>query len=207
MHFARLGVPFVMVAALLVATTARAAPCKDATACDASCGRSCVGVELPSAIQVDGKSLCLNGLGVREATVFNVDVYVAGLYLERRGRDGDAIANSEQVKLMRLRFVRNVSRSEIGEAIHESFERSAGAAFPKLKPSIDRLTASLPELKSGDTLTLVYRPGKGLDLSHDKKLLVSIPGADFASALFRVWLGSHPPNAGLKRGLLGGECD
>ena len=28
-------------------------------------------------------------------------------------------------------------------------------------------------------------------------------GADFAEAFFLIWLGSDPPNAGLKRGLLG----
>jgi len=30
-----------------------------------------------------------------------------------------------------------------------------------------------------------------------------VPGADFAQALFRIWLGPSPPNAGLKEGLLG----
>jgi hypothetical protein len=34
----------------------------------------------------------------------------------------------------------------------------------------------------------------------------TIEGADFARALFLIWLGKHPPNAGLKKGLLGGEC-
>lgn len=137
---------------------------------------------------------------------FKVDEYLAALYLERRSRDGSAIANSEQIKLMRLRFVRDVGRAEIGQAIRTRFEQSEGPAFAKLKSRVDRLTASLPELKNGDTLTLVYRPGQGVEVSHSKRRLVSIPGADFGSALFRVWLGDHPANESLKRGLLGGSC-
>ena len=39
-------------------------------------------IEFPNAITVNGVDLVLNGLGKREATIFNVDVYVAALYLE-----------------------------------------------------------------------------------------------------------------------------
>lgn len=202
--------------ALLIATVAgvlgtagvgHAAPCQSRTACDASCGQRCADVEQPSAVTLDGKQLCLNGMGLREATVFNVNVYLAALYVETRGADGEKLASSQQLKLMRLRFLRDVSRGDISEAISTSFKRSAGAALPRLAKSIERLTASLPELKEGDTLTLVYRPDRGLELSHKKKLLVMIPGAEFATALFRIWLGSHPPNEGLRTGLLGGRCE
>jgi hypothetical protein len=34
-----------------------------------------------------------------------------------------------------------------------------------------------------------------------------ITGDDFATAFRSMWLGTHPPNAGLKSGLLGGVCD
>src|SRR3954469_4057527 len=101
---------------VFVVTPAHAAPCKEQNACDPACERSCADVVLPSAIVLDGKKLCLNGMGVREATVFNVDVYVAGLYLEHRGGEGEAIARSAQPKVMRLRLVRDVDRGEMGEA-------------------------------------------------------------------------------------------
>jgi hypothetical protein len=34
----------------------------------------------------------------------------------------------------------------------------------------------------------------------------TIAGDDFGRALFSIWLGSRPPNPGLKAGLLGGGC-
>jgi hypothetical protein len=34
-----------------------------------------------------------------------------------------------------------------------------------------------------------------------------ITGDDVATALLSIWLGTHPPNAGLQSGRLGGACD
>jgi hypothetical protein len=196
----------ILIALLLTTRAALANPCSQRDACDPGCGQRCGGVELPSAVVLDGTKLCLNGLGLREATFLNVDVYLAGLYVTQRSRDGEQIANSELPKLMRLRFVRDVTQKEMAEAIGEGFERSAGAAYPKLKERIHRFTAALPQFKSGDSLTLSYRPQRGVEVSFGGKRLVEIPGRDFATVLFRIWLGSKPPNAGLRTGLLGGKC-
>ena len=40
------------------------------------------GVTMPDSVTVETKTLSLNGLGLREATIFDVDGYVAGLYVE-----------------------------------------------------------------------------------------------------------------------------
>lgn len=167
--------------------------------------KRCETVTMPDELSVDGKKLLLNGMGVREATVFNVNVYVAGLYLEKRSSDGARIAAADETRRMDLAFVRDVSREDMTEAIHKGFEKSAGAEFAKLKPRVDKFKALLPEFKVGDKLSLVYRPGAGLSVVAPGKK-GTIEGADFARALFLIWLGAHPPNEGLKRGLLGGAC-
>lgn len=167
--------------------------------------RECEGVGMPEQTSVDGTKLVLNGMGVREATVFNVNVYVAGLYLQKRSSDGDKIAAAEEPKQMLLVFVRNVSKSDMAEAIQKGFAKAAGEGYAKLKVRVERLMAALPEFKDGDRFTLTYRPGTGVELKS-KHNSISIEGADFARALFSIWLGKNPPNAGLKRGLLGGAC-
>ena len=60
---------------------------------------------MPNQITVAGQQLVLNGMGIREATVFNVDVYVAGLYVVQRSSDGNAIAASTTHKRLVLHFV------------------------------------------------------------------------------------------------------
>ena len=46
------------------------------------------GVKLPDQVTVVGKSLKLNGAGLRQATILKVNVYAAGLYLEKPSGDG-----------------------------------------------------------------------------------------------------------------------
>ncbi|MFW5739394.1 MAG: chalcone isomerase family protein, partial [Myxococcota bacterium] len=82
------------------------------------------GVTMPNTKTVAGKNLVLNGMGLREATVFNVDVYAAGLYLESKSKDGKAIAASNQTKQLVLHFVRDVDRSDIVGAWNEGFKKN-----------------------------------------------------------------------------------
>jgi hypothetical protein len=167
--------------------------------------RACEGVSMPDQVTVDTTKLVLNGMGLREATVFNVNVYVVALYLLKRSSDGEKIAAAEEPKQMRIQFMRNVSKSDMAEALQKSFLQAAGDNYGKLKKRVERLLAMLPEFKSGDLFTITYRPGNGLELKSSSAS-TTIEGADFARALFLIWLGKHPPNAGLKKGLLGGEC-
>jgi len=47
-------------------------------------GKECKGVNFPDQAQVGGGNLALNGLGLRQATAFKVNVYVAALYVAKR---------------------------------------------------------------------------------------------------------------------------
>ena len=66
-------------------------------------GASRAGVTLPDTTQVGGQTLVLNGLGVR--TKFTVKVYVAGLYLEQKSSDPDAIIKMNAPKQIVMKFV------------------------------------------------------------------------------------------------------
>ena len=53
------------------------------------------GVSLPDSVPVGDRTLVLNGLGVREATIFNVNVYVAGLYVEAKTKNPSEVIESD----------------------------------------------------------------------------------------------------------------
>jgi len=161
---------------------------------------------MPDRLTIDGRTLALNGMGLREASVFAIDVYVAGLYLEHPSADASRITNSEQYKQMRLKFVRDVDRDEMGAALRDGFRKSAGRDRHKLQARIDDFESRVPAMKKGDTLTLTYRPGKGVVIATQLGERGTIAGADFAQALFRIWLGREPPDEDVKAGLLGGKC-
>lgn len=158
------------------------------------------GVTLPAAMQLEGKTLMLNGMGLRTKVVFKV--YVAGLYLEKTSADGQEIASSEQFKRMELVFLRSVSGEDVAKAIAEGFDNNAGAALPALKERIQKFGALIPDVKKGDRLVFLYRPGR-LEVQANGKAAGIIDGKDFSDALFRVWLGSKPSDKALKAGLLG----
>lgn len=161
------------------------------------------GVRMPDTLEVAGRKLVLNGLGVREATMFNVDVYVAGLYLEQPSKDAAAILASDGVKVLHIRFVRDVDRDDVVSAFTEGFEKNAGDLVPAIRPGIRRFTSWMPSFDDGSTITLTYVPGAGTRVAVNGRMKGTIEGADFARAMFSIWLGPKPPNGGLKRGLLG----
>ncbi len=159
------------------------------------------GVTMPLSMEFEGKKLELNGLGLRTKVVFKV--YVAGLYLEKTSGDGMQIAASEQVKRIELVFLRAVGGADVAKAITEGFTNNAGPVLPALKDRIAKFGKLIPDVKKGDRLLFVYRPGTGIEVLAGGKAAGSVEGKDFADALFRVWLGPKPSDKALKAGLLG----
>jgi hypothetical protein len=167
---------------------------------------ACAGVTVPDAVSVDGKPLVLNGMGLREATIFKVDVYVAALYVEHRSADAAELVNGEQLKQLRIRFVRNVSREDMLENMERALKAGAGAKFAALEARFNELKSWMTALHAGDEFIVTYRPGIGIDVVQGSRALGPIVGKDYADAVFRIWLGEYPPTPELKRGLLGGPC-
>ncbi len=159
------------------------------------------GVTLPDTVQVSGTTLTLNGLGLR--TKYMVKVYVAGLYLQQKSSDPDAIIKAEAPKRIVMHFVRGVSKSQLTDGFSESFEDNSPDAAKAMKADIDRLFAALGPVKDGDELIFTYLPGTGTSVSIAGLERLSIAGPDFAKMIFSVWLGPKPPNAGVKKGMLG----
>jgi Chalcone isomerase-like len=161
------------------------------------------GVTMPDTLEVASKPLVLNGMGLREATWLDIDVYVAGLYLEAVSSDAATIISSNQVKRLVLRFVRDVDRSDILEAWHNGFKNNATVKVATLKEGMDQLDSWMSDFKDGNSLTFTYVPGEGTQVDVNGKKKGTIKGEDFGRSLIAIWLGPKPPNGGLKKGLLG----
>jgi Chalcone isomerase-like len=159
------------------------------------------GTTLPDTVQVGSTKLVLNGLGLR--TKFVVKVYVAGLYLEQKSSDAGAIIKTDAPKQIVMQFLHGASKNQMTDAFNESFNDNAPDARKTMKADIDRLLAALEPVKPGDQMVFSYLPGTGTTLAINGKEKLTIPGPAFAPVLLSVWLGPKPPNADLKKGLLG----
>ena len=162
---------------------------------------SLAGVTLPDTEQVGSTKLVLNGLGLR--TKFMVKVYVAGLYLEQKSSDPSAIIKADAPKRIVMQFVHGASKSQMADAFDESFKDNTPDAVKTMKPDIDRLLAALEAVKNGDQMVFTYVPGTGTTFAINGKEKLTIAGPAFGQVLFSVWLGPKPPNADLKKGMLG----
>ena len=168
--------------------------------------RECEDVRMADTVTVGGQQLVLNGMGVREATIFNVNVYVAGLYRTARSRNASAILAADEPWRMHLHFVHDVERADIREAFRAGMASAAGARMATFRADLGRLNGWMADMEDGDTMTFEYVPGRGLGVKVKGAFKGIIEGADFARAFLGIWLGQSPPNAGLKTGLLGGSC-
>jgi hypothetical protein len=158
------------------------------------------GVTFPDTATVAGKPVTLNGMGVRIAYVF-VKVYVAGLYLTTPTKNGTAATNADEPKRMLLQFLREVSHTEMVDAMKEGFAKTGTSA---LQPQIDQFSGYFTQpLKEGVQVSFDYAPGQGTTVTIGGETKGSIPGPEFMRALFGIWLGASPPNGSLKDGLLG----
>jgi hypothetical protein len=164
-------------------------------------GASLAGVTLPDSTEVGGRTLVLNGLGLR--TRFMIKVYVAGLYLEKKSSDADAIIKADAPKRMVLHFLRSVSRDQMVDAYTEAFDANAPGSRTSLKAEIARLMAAFEPVAANDQMVFTYQPGVGTTLTIRGTDKVTIAGLPFAQAMFSAWLGPKPPSADLKKGLLG----
>jgi len=159
------------------------------------------GVTLPDTEQVGSTKLVLNGMGLR--TKFMVKVYVAGLYLQQKSADPNAIIKADEPKRIVMHFLHSASKNQMSDAFNESFNDNSPEAVKTMKADIDRLLNALEPVKPGDQMVFTYVPGAGTTFAVNGKEKLTIAGPAFGPVLFSVWLGPKPPNGDLKKGLLG----
>jgi hypothetical protein len=183
---------------VLICTLAVALTANTASAAEIS------GVKLPDQVTVGGKTLKLNGLGLRQATIIKFNVYAAGLYVENSSHDGDAIANSDQTKSIQMSFMRDVSAKQMSDAFQEGFDKNCVAGCTELKPNIPKLQALMKDMKKGETMAYNFT-SDGVEVMIRGQKVGKVGDKAFSHQLLRVWIGKNPPNVELKDGFLGGK--
>ena len=165
--------------------------------------RPVAGIEVAETLSAEGKTLKLNGAGIRKK--FVVKGYVGALYLEDASTDAAAIIKSDAVRVVKMTFLREVEKAKLINAFKEGFEKNSAAKAAALLPHLDKVAAAIGDAKNGTVMTVSYAPGKGTTISMQGSGSVTIEGKDFADAIFLSWLGSKPADDGLKTELLAGK--
>lgn len=163
--------------------------------------RELSGIAIPEAVSVAGRNLSVNGFGVRRENVF-FKTYVIALYLEEIKADARLVIQGDKAKQIVITMLRGASRERFVEAMETEIMRNSNPAMPTIRARLDLLEQAVPDLKKGDVIDVTWVPDTGT-IVHCQGRRITIPGKDFADAIFAVWLGANPVDAALKRELLG----
>jgi len=164
------------------------------------------GVKLAPTVQVASAPLVLNGAGLRTRAFFKV--YVAALYTPQKASDAAALLAQKGPRRVVISMLRNVDADTFAGALSDGLrDNHTEAQVSALKPQIDALMATLKqagEAKKGDVIHFDFDPATGTQVSiNGQSKGAVIAGADFYTAVLRIWLGDKPADGGLKKGLLG----
>ena len=162
------------------------------------------GVALPEAKFVGSTQLKLNGIALRTYSLFEIPIYVAGLYLTRPESDPNKILRSPDMKLLEIHFVHDVSQDESRAAWREGFDRNCIAPCRLRREDVDRFLAAVQAVHKGDAYSILFtRAGAKIEANGNSMGNVTDPA--FAEAMLATFIGPHPPTQGLKLGLLGAD--
>lgn len=164
------------------------------------------GVRFEDTIEVANQKLQLNGAGVREKVV--IDVYVASLYLPRKGSTTEEALNQPGAKSVHTVLLRDVTAQDFVGALIKGFKANNSAEqydryLPRLQ-ELSRLMEQVGSARKGTVVKIDYLPQSGTRIYLDgKQQGADIPGEEFFQGLLRIWLGPKPVDASLKAALLG----
>jgi hypothetical protein len=162
------------------------------------------GVQVPNTLQVDGKTLHLNGFGLRTYSIFGIHIYVASLYLEHLSTNPEQIIESPETKLLTVRFERDVSADQARRAWRDGLDNNCEVPCHLNPDEIGRFLSMVPAMHAGDNFSLLFTQS-GATVTVSGKPLGTITQPQFAQAMLATFLGPKPASPRLKRELLRGH--
>ncbi|WP_396022609.1 chalcone isomerase family protein [Cupriavidus laharis] len=165
------------------------------------------GLRFDDAARVAGKELQLNGTALRSGLLLKG--YVAALYLPEKARNATVVLGTPGTKRLQLRMLREVAPYAFSRAMQKGMRENhselqmqmLSARLVQFERTIDQVGTA----RKGDVINLDYSPDAGTVVAiNGTPRGRPIPGEDFYQAVLRVFLGEHPVDRDVKRGLLGG---
>lgn len=166
-----------------------------------ACAKEIEGVRFADDLRIGSVAMRLNDVGLMRYR-YVIKAYVAALYLGESAQPDDVLADVP--KRLEIEYFYTIKAAGFADATNEGIAANASAdTVAKLRSRIDALNALYRDVRPGDRYTLTYLPGTGTELALNGTALGTITGADFAAAVFAIWLGPRAIDTSLKAQLLG----
>ncbi len=150
---------------------------------------------LPSDLQAESASLRVLGQG--RMRWFGLHLYDATLWVQGREWQWD------RTFMLDIRYARAFAGGRIADVSVDEISRLGFRDERKLAAWRESMRRAFPDVKAGDHITGVYRPGAGVEFFHQGRSTAVINDLEFARAFFSIWLDPATREPRLRAALLG----
>ncbi len=129
------------------------------------------------------------------------DVYNASLWVTPPFKYSEL---GQHAVALELEYLRKFRRQEIARVSLEQMRLSGGFSAEQGQQWQTALANTLPDVKPGDRLLGVYKPGASVLFALNGQVIGEITDAQFAKLFFDIWLGPKSSSPKLREQLLAG---
>ncbi len=131
---------------------------------------------------------------------FGLKIYEARLWIGAEGLEPARFASKPFA--LDLRYSRSLKGDSIARTSHEEIERLGFGDPGRRDAWLEAMRGIFPDVREGDRITGVNRPGRGVSFYRNDRSIGSIDDPEFAPAFFAIWLDPRTIAPGLREQLL-----
>ncbi len=158
-------------------------------------------VELPASLHSDASDFKLLGSG--RMTWYGLHVYDAALWSAAASPHARSPLDLSLPFALALRYSRDFDGGRIAQRSLAEIERLGFGTPEQRRRWLAAMRALFPDVRAGETLTGLYRPGDGAEFFHQDRRIGSIDDPDFARAFFSIWIDPRTRAPRLREQLMG----
>ena len=140
-------------------------------------------------------------VGSGRLTFWGFQVYEARLWAQP---DFKATNFATQALALELSYLRAFASADVAERSISEMRRSAAINDEQADKWKAAMRQMLPDVKKGDRVMGVYRPGVGASFLMNGRVIGEIRDAEFARLFFGIWLSPRTSEPALRSALLAG---
>jgi hypothetical protein len=163
------------------------------------------GVKLKDKMNCGGVELPLVAAGLRDATIFNIRVYVLAMYAPAQVTSLTDPNVEKRPMCFEVHYLRDVEKAKVDEAWEYQFKESSEYEYPKLKDDIKLLQNFFGEIKKEKGIHLFELLENSTKVYETGVYKGEIPGKEFGKNFISVFYGKNPPTKKLREALMKGK--
>lgn len=140
-------------------------------------------------------------VGQDRFTYWGFEVYDASLWASSEFSPEDW---AQQALILELRYLRNFKGSDIAQRSIDEMQGQRALSPTQLANWVETLQKLIPNIRSGERLTGVYRPDKGMQLFHQDRPVGEVSDVELARRFLGIWLAPETSQRQLRQQLLAG---